>query len=183
MSTAANVSRHKSGQQLSQIEKSVTHLLVATKQLLETLTQWSRQTATEGEVSDVYVRLGYEFNIACRAFTAIGVETADLGNVPDALRSVLEETLSQDASPKSLDQHLPHIRDIIINLLHGLKRKQQKLREKQARDAIQPNGTSVARNDSMGSVGSTSSGLTQMLDDIPSQYTGGGGAPQSVGRN
>ncbi|KAI7093625.1 hypothetical protein KC316_g21574, partial [Hortaea werneckii] len=29
-------------QQLSTIEKSVTHLLVATKQLLETLTMWSR---------------------------------------------------------------------------------------------------------------------------------------------
>ncbi|KAI9785713.1 MAG: Bud site selection protein 6 [Geoglossum umbratile] len=172
--------RQNSGQQLSQIEKSVTHLLVATKQLLETLTQWSRQTATEAEVSDVYVRLGYEFNIACRAFTAIGVETADLGNVPDALRSVLEETLSQEASPKSLDQYLPHIRDIIINLLHGLKRKQQKLREKQSREAGPPNGI-PARNDSMGSVGSTGSGLTQMLDDIPSQYTSGG-TSQSFGR-
>ncbi|KAI9867237.1 MAG: Bud site selection protein 6 [Trichoglossum hirsutum] len=181
MSTIANIPHHKSGQQLSQIEKSVTHLLVATKQLLETLTQWSRQTATEAEVSDVYVRLGYEFNIACRAFTAIGVETADLGNVPDALRSVLEETLSQEASPKSLDQYLPHIRDIIINLLHGLKRKQQKLREKQAREAIQSNGMSVSRNDSMGSVGSAGSGLTQMLDDIPSQYPSGG-TSQSVGR-
>jgi Actin interacting protein 3 len=180
MRTTANTSLHKSGQQLSQIEKSVTHLLVATKQLLETLTQWSRQTATEAEVSDVYVRLGYEFNIACRAFTAIGVETADLGNVPDSLRSVLEETLSQDASPKSLDQYLPHIRDIIINLLHGLKRKQQKLREKQSREAGPPNGI-PARNDSMGSVGSTGSGLTQMLDDIPSQYPSGG-TSQSFGR-
>ncbi|KAI7528173.1 hypothetical protein KC343_g17631, partial [Hortaea werneckii] len=53
-------------QQLSTIEKSVTHLLVATKQLLETLTMWSRGSASESEVSDVYVRLGYEFNIACR---------------------------------------------------------------------------------------------------------------------
>ncbi|KAH0543837.1 hypothetical protein FGG08_001876 [Glutinoglossum americanum] len=180
MSKSANISHHKSGQQLSQIEKSVTHLLVATKQLLETLTQWSRQTATEAEVSDVYVRLGYEFNIACRAFTAIGVETADLGNVPDALRTVLEETLSQEASPKSLDQYLPHIRDIIINLLHGLKRKQQKLREKQTREANLPNGT-PARNDSMGSVNSTGSGLTQMLDDVPAQYPSGG-TSQSYGR-
>ncbi|KAI9771325.1 MAG: Bud site selection protein 6 [Geoglossum simile] len=180
MRTTANIYPHKSGQQLSQIEKSVTHLLVATKQLLETLTQWSRQTATEAEVSDVYVRLGYEFNIACRAFTAIGVETADLGNVPDSLRNVLEETLSQEASPKSLDQYLPHIRDIIINLLHGLKRKQQKLREKQSRETGPPNGI-PARNDSMGSVGSTGSGLTQMLDDIPSQYPSGG-TSQSFGR-
>ncbi|PWW71561.1 hypothetical protein C7212DRAFT_303427, partial [Tuber magnatum] len=111
-------------QHLSTIEKSVTQLLIATKQLLETLTAWSRQQATEAEVSDVYVRLGSEFNLACRAFTAIGVETGDLGNVPDALRTILESTLSQDASPQSLDVYLPRIREIIINLLHGLKRKQ-----------------------------------------------------------
>lgn len=106
---------------------------MATKQLLETLTAWSRQQATEAEVSDVYVRLGSEFNIACRAFTAIGVETADLGNVPDSLRTILEHTLSQDASPQSLDVYLPRIREIIINLLHGLKRKQQRLRRAPSR--------------------------------------------------
>ncbi|KAL1304720.1 hypothetical protein AAFC00_003667 [Neodothiora populina] len=117
-------------QQLSTIEKSVTHLLVATKQLLETLTHWSRGTASEAEVSDVYVRLGYEFNIACRAFNSIGVDTNDLGPVPDLLRSILEETLSQEASQPSLDRFLPRIRDIIINLLHGLKKKQQRLRQR-----------------------------------------------------
>lgn len=99
---------------LSQIEKSVTHLLVATKQLLETLTQWSRGQATDGQVSDVYVRLGYEFNMACRAFTAINVDTSDLGNVPELLRSILESTLSQEASTESLEKYLPRIRDIII---------------------------------------------------------------------
>ncbi|WEW55723.1 Bud site selection protein 6 [Emydomyces testavorans] len=119
--------------QLSQIEKSVTHLLVATKELLETLTQWSRGQATEVGVSDVYVRLGYEFNLACRAFQAIGVDTTDLGPVPDLLRTILEDTLSQDASPQSLDRYLPRIRDIIISLLHGLKRKQARLRSRQAR--------------------------------------------------
>ncbi|KAF1355161.1 actin interacting protein 3-domain-containing protein, partial [Delphinella strobiligena] len=117
-------------QQLSTIEKSVTHLLVATKQLLETLTQWSRGAVSEGEVSDVYVRLGYEFNIACRAFNSIGVDTGDLGPVPDLLRGILEETLSQEASQSSLDRFLPRIRDIIINLLHGLKKKQQRLRQR-----------------------------------------------------
>ncbi|KAL3480073.1 actin interacting protein 3-domain-containing protein [Aspergillus californicus] len=120
--------------QISQIEKSVTHLLVATKQLLETLTQWSRRQVSENEVSDVYVRLGYEFNLACRAFNAIGVDTSDLGPVPDLLRTILEDTLSQDASPQSLDVFLPRIRDIIINLLHGLKRKQARLRSRQQRE-------------------------------------------------
>jgi hypothetical protein len=137
-------------QQLSQIEKSVTHLLVATKQLLETLTLWSRGTATESEVSDVYVRLGYEFNIASRAFNAIGVDTNDLGNVPELLRGILEETLSQEASQQSLDNFLPRIRDIIISLLHGLKKKQQRLRQRSGRDGS-VNGASPRQ----GSVDST----------------------------
>ena len=144
----------------------MTHLLIATKQLLETLTQWSRHTATEGEVSDVYVRLGYEFNIACRAFTSIGVDTSDLGRVPDLLRLILEETLSQEASPKSLDRFLPRIRDIIINLLHGLKRKQQRLRAKQAREGFQGPGQ-ASRQMSTGSTSSGDTGIAQMLDDMP----------------
>jgi actin interacting protein 3 len=133
-SSRSSISRRNPQQQLSQIEKSVTHLLVATKQLLETLTQWSRGTATEGDVSDVYVRLGYEFNIACRSFNAIGVETHDLGPVPDLLRTILEDTLSQEASQASLDRFLPRIRDIIINLLQGLKRKQSRLRSRSSKD-------------------------------------------------
>lgn len=157
---------------MSQIEKSVTHLLVATKQLLETLTQWSRGQAQEEEVSDVYVRLGYEFNLACRAFNSIGVETTDLGPVPDLLRSILEDTLSQPASPQSLDNFLPRIRDIIINLLHGLKKKQAKLRTRSSKEAskIQPparqaSGASIA---SGASPASNDVGLTQMLEEAPS---------------
>lgn len=151
---------------LSQIEKSVTHLLVATKQLLETLTQWSRGQATDGQVSDVYVRLGYEFNMACRAFTAINVDTSDLGNVPESLRSILEATLSQEASTESLEKYLPRIRDIIINLLHGLKRKQQKLRQKQPKDR-ESGGSAGApeRTTSTSTIGSTNTGLTNLLEE------------------
>lgn len=149
---------------LSQIEKSVTHLLVATKQLLETLTQWSRGQATDSQVSDVYVRLGYEFNMACRAFTAINVDTSDLGNVPDSLRHILEATLSQEASSESLEKYLPRIRDIIINLLHGLKRKQQRLRQKQqGRD--RDGNPLPERTTSVSTVGSGTSGLTNLLDE------------------
>ncbi len=154
---------------MSQIEKSVTHLLVATKQLLETLTQWSRGQAQEEEVSDVYVRLGYEFNLACRAFNSIGVETSDLGPVPDLLRSILEDTLSQPASPQSLDNFLPRIRDIIINLLHGLKRKQAKLRTRSNKDSTSK-VQAPTRQASGTSLGSNETGLTQMLADMPPQY-------------
>lgn len=87
-------------------------------------------------MSDVYVKLGSHFNIACRAFTAIGVETSDLGNVPEILREVLENTLSQtEASPQSLEVYLPRIREIIIDLLQGLKRKQKRLAARPPREA------------------------------------------------
>lgn len=118
-------------------------------------------------MSDVYVRLGYEFNIACRAFSAINVETNDLGNVPEELRHILESTLSQEASVESLDKYLPKIRDIIIGLLHGLKRKQQKLRQKQnvSGDGVLPRQTSVS------STGSGSTGLTTLMNEaLPSAY-------------
>ncbi|KAI9849348.1 MAG: Bud site selection protein 6 [Sclerophora amabilis] len=172
--------RTNPSQQLSQIEKSVTHLLVATKQLLETLTQWSRHTATEAEVSDVYVRLGYEFNIASRAFNAIGVETADLGNVPDLLRTILEDTLSQEASPTSLDRYLPRIRDIIINLLHGLKRKQAKLRQRQGKDGNSSSASlATSRQSSLGSFGSAEA----LVSDEPSGRYGSGSISQAMGRS
>ncbi|KAL4751465.1 hypothetical protein BDW72DRAFT_91557 [Aspergillus terricola var. indicus] len=148
--------------QISQIEKSVTHLLVATKQLLETLTQWSRRQVSESEVSDVYVRLGYEFNLACRAFSAIGVDTSDLGPVPDLLRTILEDTLSQDASPQALDVFLPRIRDIIINLLHGLKRKQARLRSRQQKE----DGRSVPGRQA--SAGSAASEIPPPFEEAPS---------------
>ncbi|KAJ5762008.1 uncharacterized protein N7511_005390 [Penicillium nucicola] len=131
------------------VSVSVKQEPVATKQLLETLTQWSRKQASENDVSDVYVRLGYEFNLACRAFSAIGVDTSDLGPVPDLLRTILEDTLSQDASSQSLDRYLPRIRDIIINLLHGLKKKQARLRSRQQRDDGRP---STGRQASAGSI-------------------------------
>jgi hypothetical protein len=99
------------------------------------------------------VRLGYEFNIASRAFNAIGVDTTDLGNVPELLRGILEETLSQEASQASLDNFLPRIRDIIINLLHGLKKKQQRLRQRTGRDGAL-NGSTLNGSTRQGSIGS-----------------------------
>lgn len=97
------------------------------------------------------MRLGYEFNIASRAFNAIGVDTTDLGNVPELLRGILEETLSQEASQASLDNFLPKIRDIIINLLHGLKKKQQRLRQRNGREGSLNGNT--PRQGSIGSLG------------------------------
>ncbi|KAI9886874.1 MAG: Bud site selection protein 6 [Watsoniomyces obsoletus] len=182
----SNTDRDQANQQLSQIEKSVTHLLVATKQLLETLTQWSRHTSTEAEVSDVYVRLGYEFNIASRAFNAIGMDTSDLGNVPELLRTILEDTLSQEASPASLDRYLPRIRDIIINLLHGLKRKQAKLRQKQAKEeaaAAAVMGGPSTRQTSITSAGSGEFGPSQWSEEGANRYANNGAFSPQMGRS
>jgi hypothetical protein len=55
------------------LETTVTKLLVATKQLLEGLTDWSQGRITEEEVSDIYVRLGNCFNAAVAAFTKEGI--------------------------------------------------------------------------------------------------------------
>lgn len=86
--------------------------------------------------------------------------------MPDLLRSILEDTLSQPASPQALDNFLPRIRDIIINLLHGLKKKQSKLRSKPGtKDATSSKATTPARQGSV----TSDAGLSQMLEDVPSQ--------------
>lgn len=59
---------------MSDIEASVTKLLIATKQLLECLTSWSRLEATELDVSDIYVNLGNEFNRATLSFQNANID-------------------------------------------------------------------------------------------------------------
>lgn len=50
--------------------------------------------------------------------------------LPDDLYECLKITLSKEASSATLEQHLPAIRDTIIRLLQGLKKKQSLLRER-----------------------------------------------------
>lgn len=114
---------------MNTIESSVTRLLVSTKHLLESLTQWARQRADDKFVSDAYVKLGNDFRAASRAFTNAGVDISDLGNVPKALRIVLESALSEAPTQENLDRFLPNIRNIIVNLLLNLKAKQQIARQ------------------------------------------------------
>lgn len=113
----------------SHMESSVTRLLVATKMLLESLTKWSIGQRSEEDVSDIYVRLGNDFNSAKLAFGSYGIDMSDLNSVPDDLRDCLERCLSEEASPAVLEVHLPRIREIIINLLQGLKMKQAEYKQ------------------------------------------------------
>ncbi|EIM86409.1 AIP3-domain-containing protein [Stereum hirsutum FP-91666 SS1] len=111
------------------VETAVTRLLVSIKQLLEALTKWSNQEATEGQVSDVYVRLGNDFNGAVSAFASYNIDMSELMGVPDDLRAVLEDCLSEDATTQNLDKYLPKVRAIITALLTGLRGKQSVFRE------------------------------------------------------
>lgn len=48
----------------------------------------------------------------------------ELMSVPDDLRNVLEQCLAEDATPDNLELYLPTVRQIITNLLQGLRGKQ-----------------------------------------------------------
>lgn len=51
-----------------------------------------------------------------------------MGDVPQALRTVLEEALCEVPSQENLDKYLPNIREIIVGLLQSLKKKQTGVR-------------------------------------------------------
>ncbi|KAG9100681.1 Bud site selection protein 6 [Ceratobasidium sp. 370] len=106
------------------VQTAVTRLLVATKHLLESLTNWSKGEINEAGVSDVYVRMGNDFNAAVAAFQACGIDMTDLLDVPEQLRRVLETALAEEATPENLEVYLPEVRAIIKNLLQGLRVKQ-----------------------------------------------------------
>lgn len=123
--SSSSSSKHVSS---STIDSSVTRLLVSTKHLLESLTQWTRQEVDDKFVSDAYVKLGNDFRAAVRAFSNARIDVSDIGDVPKALRIVLESALSEPPSQENLDRFLPNIRSIIVNLLQNLKQKQLKVK-------------------------------------------------------
>ncbi|KZT25157.1 hypothetical protein NEOLEDRAFT_1093001 [Neolentinus lepideus HHB14362 ss-1] len=106
------------------VPAAVQNLLLATKRLQEILRQWSLMQASETQVSDVYVQLGNEFNIMVTAFARYNIDMSDVYAVPKELRTVLEQCLAEDPSQQVLEQHMPTVRQILYNLLEGLKSKQ-----------------------------------------------------------
>ncbi|WVQ76409.1 hypothetical protein IAR50_006075 [Cryptococcus sp. DSM 104548] len=106
------------------LDSSITRLLVTTKQLLQGLEQWSQGIISETDVSDIYVRLGNGFETCVQAFNRVSIETSELSSIPQDLRNCLEQCLSGDQSRETLELYLPEIRQIIYNLLQGLKQKQ-----------------------------------------------------------
>ncbi|WWC85563.1 uncharacterized protein L201_000427 [Kwoniella dendrophila CBS 6074] len=117
-------SSRSAGQYTSALDSSITRLLVTTKQLLQGLEQWSQSLISETDVSDIYVRLGNGFELCIQAFHKAGITTHELDGIPQDLRACLEQCLSYDQNHETLEVYLPEIRQIIYNLLHGLKQKQ-----------------------------------------------------------
>ncbi|KDQ50771.1 hypothetical protein JAAARDRAFT_164568 [Jaapia argillacea MUCL 33604] len=128
--SASRSERGSRGRGNPAVESTVTKLLVSIKALLESLTMWSQGKMTETEVSDVYVRLGNDFNAAVSAFAVFGISMdSDMMNVPEQLREVLETCLAEDATPANLNKFLPQVRGIITSLLTGLRAKQSLYRK------------------------------------------------------
>ncbi|KAK4052224.1 Bud site selection protein 6 [Microbotryomycetes sp. JL221] len=128
-SSRGSVTTHSSSAPTSHMESTITRLLVATKQLLEGLAKWSRGEVSEEHISDIYVKLGNDFNVACAAFQRENIAMNELLSVPTDLRECLETCLSEQPSQSTLEKHLPQVRQIIIGLLHGLREKQRLYRD------------------------------------------------------
>src|ERR1700761_184964 len=60
----------------SNLEAVVKRLLHAIQRLLHYLTLWSQGSVTEEEVSDVYVRLGSEFNATVMELRNLNIDTS-----------------------------------------------------------------------------------------------------------
>ncbi|KAJ8516862.1 hypothetical protein ONZ45_g5859 [Pleurotus djamor] len=108
----------------SEVSTAVHQLLLSTKQLQESLRLWSTGQASETEVSDVYVGFGTDLNVVIRAFSAHRIDMNDILSIPQDLRAVLEQCLSEDPSPEALETYMPGVRQVIYKLLKGLQMKE-----------------------------------------------------------
>jgi hypothetical protein len=107
------------------VSTAVHKLLFSTKRLQDVLRLWSADKASEGDVSDVYVQIGHEFNATITAFAHYNIDLTDIHSVPAELRIVLERCLSEDPSPEMLESFMPDLRKILYKLLKGLQARQE----------------------------------------------------------
>ncbi len=61
------------------VPSTVRRLLFSTKRLQEVLRHWSKEQASEGDVSDVYVQIGHEFNAVIAAFAFHSIDLRCVG--------------------------------------------------------------------------------------------------------
>ncbi|KAJ7123758.1 hypothetical protein C8R44DRAFT_831299 [Mycena epipterygia] len=107
------------------VPTAVRNLLLSTKQLQKSLSQWSLGQVSETQVSDVYVKIGQDFNNTIQAFAYHRIDLSDIHSVPQELRTVLEQCLAEDPSPELLAMFMPTIRQVLVKLLRGLQARQE----------------------------------------------------------
>ncbi|KAJ7153470.1 hypothetical protein C8R43DRAFT_1002115 [Mycena crocata] len=107
------------------VSTAVRNLLLSTKELQKSLTQWSLGQISETQVSDVYVQIGTDFNTAIQAFAYHRIDLSDIHSVPKELRTVLEQCLAEEPSPEVLAMFMPDVRQILFKLLRGLQSRQE----------------------------------------------------------
>ncbi|ORX58292.1 AIP3-domain-containing protein [Hesseltinella vesiculosa] len=135
----SDIHRASSHRNMSQeIEQVVTDLLRTTRALLEALNLWSQLRSSTNDIYEIHRSLETQFYRVTHSFDEAGIDTGDLAWIPNQLGQSVTDCMNQEPSPATLDQHLPRIRDVIVHLLHGLKAKQQKLREQPAPAHPQP---------------------------------------------
>ncbi|KJA18071.1 hypothetical protein HYPSUDRAFT_45654 [Hypholoma sublateritium FD-334 SS-4] len=110
---------------IGNVPRAVHSLLSSTKRLQEVLRLWSTEKATESDVSDLYVQIGHEFNATITAFSQHRIDLTDILEIPNELRTVLEQCLSEDPSPEVLTAFMPDLRKVIFKLLRGLQSRQE----------------------------------------------------------
>ncbi|KAF8799217.1 hypothetical protein BYT27DRAFT_7150003 [Phlegmacium glaucopus] len=108
-----------------EVPSTVQNLLLSTKRLQEVLRLWSVEQATEGDVSDVYVKIGTELNLTINAFAQHKIDMSDVHSIPGDLRVVLERCLAEDPSPEVLETFMPEIRNVFFKLLKSLHSRQE----------------------------------------------------------
>ncbi|KAF8817093.1 WD40 repeat-like protein [Phlegmacium glaucopus] len=111
-----------------EVPSTVQNLLLSTKRLQEVLHLWSVEQATEGDVSDVYVKIGNELNLTISAFAQHQIDMSDIHSIPGDLRVVLERCLSEDPSPEVLETFMPEVRDVLFKMLKSLHSRQESWR-------------------------------------------------------
>ncbi|ORZ24204.1 actin interacting protein 3-domain-containing protein [Absidia repens] len=122
----------------AEIEQVVTKLLRTTKSLLEALNLWSQLRMSTSDIFELHRTLENQFYMVTQSFEEAHVKTSDLSWIPHQLRQSVVECMDQEPSTATLDKYLPRIRDVIVHLLHGLKGKQQQLREMDTQTAQMP---------------------------------------------
>jgi len=56
------------------VPNAVQKLLFSTRRLQQVLNEWSTENATDGDVSDVFVQIGHDFNAVIAAFAHYSID-------------------------------------------------------------------------------------------------------------